>query len=107
CVGTNAMRVLDLRTIPGRLRNLGTACCEAAFVAAGRFAACTFLGEAAHDLAAGAVINAEAGCRFGTVDGEVLSPAQLLARTPVATPTFIAPPRRLESLMTSARRRDA
>jgi myo-inositol-1(or 4)-monophosphatase len=103
CVGTNAMRVLDLRTVPGRLRNLGTACCEAAFVAAGRLAACTFLGEAAHDLAAGAVITAEAGCRFGTVDGEVLSPAELVARTPVATPTFIAPPRRLEFLMTSVR----
>jgi myo-inositol-1(or 4)-monophosphatase len=104
CVGTNAMRVLDLRTIPGRLRNLGSACCEAAFVAAGRFAACTYLGEAAHDLAAGAVITAEAGCHFGTSDGDVLSPAQLLARTPVATPTFFAPPRRLEFLMKSARR---
>jgi myo-inositol-1(or 4)-monophosphatase len=104
CVGTNAMRVLDLRTVPGRLRNLGTACCEAAFVAAGRFAASTFLGEAAHDLAAGAVITAEAGCHFGTVDGAVLSPAQLLARTPVATPTFIASPRRLEFLLKSVRR---
>jgi myo-inositol-1(or 4)-monophosphatase len=106
CVGTNAMRVLDLRTIPGRLRNLGTACCEAAFVAAGRLAACAFLGEAAHDLAAGAVIAAEAGCRFGTSDGEILSPSQLLARTPVARPTFFAPPRRLEALMKSARMLD-
>jgi myo-inositol-1(or 4)-monophosphatase len=103
CVGTNAMRVLDLRTVPGRLRNLGTACCEAAFVAAGRFAACTFLGEAAHDLAAAAVITAEAGCRFGTALGEVLSPAELLARTPVNIPTFIAPPRRLDALMKSVR----
>jgi myo-inositol-1(or 4)-monophosphatase len=106
CVGTNAMRALDLRTIPGRLRNLGTACCEAAFVASGRLAACTFLGEAAHDLAAGAVITSEAGCCFGTVDGDVLSPASLLDRTPVATPTFIAPPRRLEFLMKSARKLD-
>jgi myo-inositol-1(or 4)-monophosphatase len=106
CVGTNAMRALDVRTVPGRLRNLGTACCEAAFVACGRLAACAFLGEAAHDLAAGAVITAEAGCCFGTVDGEVLSPALFLARTPVATPTFIAPPRRLEFLMKSARTLD-
>jgi myo-inositol-1(or 4)-monophosphatase len=107
CVGTNAMRALDLRTIPGRLRNLGSACCEAAFVAAGRFAACTFLGEAAHDLAAGAVIAAEAGCTFGTTDGELLSAAELVARTPVAIPTFIAPARRLESLMRSARMLEA
>ena len=36
CVGTNAMRALDLRTLPGRLRDLGSACCELSFVAAGR-----------------------------------------------------------------------
>src|SRR5205823_14664548 len=64
CVGTNALRVVDPRTLPGRLRDLGSACCELAFVACGRLMACTFLGEAAHDVAAGAVITSEAGCRF-------------------------------------------
>jgi myo-inositol-1(or 4)-monophosphatase len=103
CAGTNAMRALDLRTLPGRLRNLGSACCEQAFVAAGRLVACTFLGEAAHDVAAGAVISAEAGCRYGTVDGRLLSLAEFVAQTPVARPTFVAPPRRLEFLMKTAR----
>jgi fructose-1,6-bisphosphatase/inositol monophosphatase family enzyme len=104
CLGTNAMRAVDPRSMPGRLRDLGSACCEAAFTAASRLQACTYLGEATHDVAAGAVIAAEAGCRFGTIDGRVLSPAEFVAETPVSVPTFVAPPRRLKALMTSARR---
>ncbi len=104
CVGTNALRVLDARTLPGRLRDLGSACCEQVFVAADRLQACTFLGEQAHDIAAGVVIAREAGCRFGTIDGEDLSAAEMVRRTPVKTPTFVAAPRRLESLMRTARR---
>ncbi|HEX8200923.1 MAG TPA: inositol monophosphatase family protein, partial [Isosphaeraceae bacterium] len=104
CVGTNALRTLDPRSLPGRLRDLGSACCEQAFVASGRLAACTFLGEHTHDVAAGAVLAAEAGCRFGTIDGRQLSPAEFVAETPVRVPTFIAPPRRLAALMTAARR---
>ena len=103
CVGTNALRALDTRTLPGRLRDLGSACCEQAFVASGRLAACTFLGEQTHDVAAGAILVAEAGGRFATIDGDHLSPAEFVARTPVARPTFIAPPRRLEALLATAR----
>src|SRR3954470_10001454 len=33
CVGTNALRTLDPRSLPGRLRDLGSACCEISFVA--------------------------------------------------------------------------
>jgi fructose-1,6-bisphosphatase/inositol monophosphatase family enzyme len=104
CVGTNALRALDPRTIPGRLRDLGSACCELAFVASGRLAVSTFLGEAAHDLAAGIVIATEAGCVLGTVDGRRLTAAELIAETPVAVPTFVAPPRRLTALMGRVRR---
>jgi len=103
CVGTNALRALDPRSLPGRLRNLGSACCEQAFVACGRLVACTFLGEAAHDVAAGAVIASEAGARFADIDGNRLTPAEFIARTPVPRPTFIAPPGRLEALLASAR----
>jgi fructose-1,6-bisphosphatase/inositol monophosphatase family enzyme len=103
CVGTNALRAVDPRSLPGRLRDLGSACCEITFVAAGRLKACTFLGEAAHDVAAGSVIAAEAGCHFGTIDGQVLSPSEMVAQTPIARPTFVAPPRRLAVLMASAR----
>ncbi len=103
CLGTNAMRAVDPRTVPGRLRDLGSACCELSFVACGRLVACTFLGEQAHDVAAGAVIVSEAGGHFGTIDGRLLTPAQMVAATPVAVPTFIAPPKRLAALMASAR----
>jgi fructose-1,6-bisphosphatase/inositol monophosphatase family enzyme len=103
CVGTNALRAVDPRSLPGRLRGLGSACCEMTFVAAGRLQACTFLGEAAHDVAAGTVIAAEAGCHFGTIDGQVLSPSEMVAQTPITRPTFVAPPRRLAALMASAR----
>jgi myo-inositol-1(or 4)-monophosphatase len=103
CVGTNALRAVDPRSLPGRLRDLGTACCEQAFVAANRLQACTFLGEAAHDVAAGVVISSEAGCRFGTIAGERLSPAEMVRRTPITCPTFVAAPRRLEALMGMAR----
>jgi myo-inositol-1(or 4)-monophosphatase len=104
CVGTNALRVVDPRSLPGRLRDLGSACCEQIFVAAGRLQACTFLGEQAHDIAAGVVIAREAGCRFGTIDGELISAAEMVRRTPIKTPTFVAAPRRLEALMAMARR---
>jgi myo-inositol-1(or 4)-monophosphatase len=103
CVGTNALRVLDTRTVPGRLRDLGSVCCEMVFTATGRLVACAFLGEQLHDLAAGAVITHEAGCRFGTAEGRHLTPAEFLAATPVSVPTFIAPPRRLARLMQTVR----
>jgi myo-inositol-1(or 4)-monophosphatase len=104
CIGTNALRVVDPRSLPGRLRDLGSACCEQIFVAADRLQACTFLGEHAHDIAAGVVIAREAGCRFGTIDGEPISAAEMVRRTPVQVPTFVAAPRRLEALMKMARR---
>lgn len=103
CLGTNVLRAVDPRSVPGRLRDLGSACCEQVFVAANRLRACTFLGEAAHDVAAGVVISSEAGCAIGTIEGERLSPAEMVRRTPIPTPTFVAPPRRLECLMRLAR----
>jgi myo-inositol-1(or 4)-monophosphatase len=103
CVGTNALRALDPRSLPGRLRDLGTACCEQSFVAADRLQATVLLGEQAHDVAAGAVIASEAGCHFGTLTGDRLSPAELVRRTPIAIPTFVAPPRRLAALLAQAR----
>lgn len=104
CLGTNALRAVDPRSFPGRLRDLGSACCELTFVASGRLAACMFLGEQAHDVAAGVVITSEAGCAIGTIDGRLLSPAELVASTPIPVPTFIAPPGRLAALMATAKR---
>ncbi|OJW07112.1 MAG: inositol monophosphatase [Planctomycetales bacterium 71-10] len=103
CLGTNAMRTVDPRSMPGRLRDLGSACCEQVFVAAGRLQATVFLGEQAHDVAAGVVISTEAGCAVGTVRDGRIDPADFVARTPVPVPTFVAAPRRLESLLRSAR----
>jgi myo-inositol-1(or 4)-monophosphatase len=103
CAGTNAMRAIDPRTLPGRLRDLGSACCEQTFVAANRLQATTLMGEQAHDIAAGVVIAGEAGCHFGTLAGERLTPSEMVRRTPITCPTFVAPPRRLETLMSMAR----
>jgi myo-inositol-1(or 4)-monophosphatase len=103
CVNTNALRAIDPRSLPGRLRDLGSACCEQTFVAANRLQACTFLGEGAHDIAAGVVVASEAGCQFGTLTGQRLSPAEMVRRTPITCPTFIAAPRRLAALMAMAR----
>ena len=41
---------------------------------------------------------------FGTIDGRLLTPAAMVAETPVKVPTFVAPPRRLKALMAAARR---
>ena len=103
CLATSAMRAIDTRSFPGRIRGLGSACCEQVFVAANRLQACTFLGEATHDIAAGVVISSEAGCVFGTLGGERLDPAEMVRRTPITTPTFVAPPRRLQVLERLAR----
>jgi myo-inositol-1(or 4)-monophosphatase len=104
CVGTNALRTIDTRSFNGRLRDLGSCCCEMTFTAAGRLAAACFLGEQAHDIAAGVVITTEAGCSIGTIDGRVLTPREWVASTPVPVPTFVAPPQRLASLMQSVKR---
>jgi myo-inositol-1(or 4)-monophosphatase len=103
CVGTNALRAVDPRSLPGRLRDLGSACCEQVFVAADRLQACTLLGEQAHDVTAGVVIASEAGCQFATITGEHLSPAEMVRRTPIIQPTFVAAPRRLAALLAMAR----
>ncbi len=84
------LRAVDPRSLPGRLRDLGSACCEQTFVAANRLSATTLLGEHAHDIAAGVVITSEAGCRFGTINGELLSPTEMVRRTPITCPTFVA-----------------
>jgi myo-inositol-1(or 4)-monophosphatase len=103
CASTNALRALDPRTIPGRIRDIGSACCELAFVTSGRVRACLFLGEQTHDLAAGAVMAAEAGCWFARLDGEMLTLGGFVTNTPVRVPTIIAPPRRLERLLLGLR----
>jgi myo-inositol-1(or 4)-monophosphatase len=103
CVGTNALRAVDPRSLPGRLRDLGSACCEQVFVAANRLQATVLLGEQTHDIAAGVVISGEAGCCFGTLDGERLGAADMIRRTPIMIPTFVAPPRRLAALLAVAR----
>ena len=41
---------------------------------------------------------------YRTIDGRLLTPAEFVAETPVARPTFVAPPRRLARLMAQARR---
>ena len=105
-VDSNAARALDTRTLPGRLRTMGSACCELAFTACGRFVCTTFRGELRHDLMAGAVITGEAGCEFGRVDGRKLTPEEFVGETPIEVPTFIAPPKRLKWLMENVRYRD-
>ncbi len=104
CLGTNAMRTVDPRSLTGRLRDIGSACCELVFTACNRLQTSTFLGEQAHDVAAGSVIVSEAGCGFATIEGRILTPAEFVAETPIRTPTFVAPPGRLKALVASARR---
>jgi fructose-1,6-bisphosphatase/inositol monophosphatase family enzyme len=103
CLSTNALRAIDPRSIPGRLRDLGSACCEQSFVAANRLQASILLGEHQHDIAAGIVITSEAGCVFGNLAGERLTPAEMIRRTPIKTPTFVAAPQRLAALQSLAR----
>jgi fructose-1,6-bisphosphatase/inositol monophosphatase family enzyme len=103
CLSTNALRAVDPRSIPGRLRDLGSACCEQSFVASNRLQASILLGEHEHDIAAGIVITSEAGCAFGNLAGESLTPAEMIRRTPIKTPTFVAAPERLIALQAMAR----
>ena len=104
CVSTNALRGVDPRSLPGRLRDLGSACCEQSFVASNRLQASILLGEHEHDIAAGVVITSEAGCEFGNLAGERLTPSEMIRRTPIKTPTFVAAPNRLTALQAMARR---
>ena len=56
------------------------------------------LGEHEHDVAAGIVITSEAGCEFGNLAGERLTASEMIRRTPIKTPTFVAAPKRLAAL---------
>jgi fructose-1,6-bisphosphatase/inositol monophosphatase family enzyme len=103
CASTNALRCVDPRSLPGRLRDLGSACCEQSFVASNRLQASILLGEHEHDIAAGVVITSEAGCEFANLAGERLSPSEMIRRTPIKIPTFIAAPKRLAALQAMAR----
>ena len=103
CISTNALRTVDPRSLPGRLRDLGSACCEQSFVAANRLQASILLGEHEHDIAAGVVITSEAGCDFGNLAGERLTPTEMIRRTPIKIPTFVAAPKRLAALQSMAR----
>jgi myo-inositol-1(or 4)-monophosphatase len=105
-IDCNSLRTIDPRTMPGRLRTMGSACCELVFVAAGRFVSTTFKGEHRHDVMAGSVIVSEAGCHFGRIDGTILTTKQFVENTPIQIPTFIAPPQRLKWLMENAKLRD-
>jgi|GEM_PF-731576 len=99
-LSTNALRRLDPRRVPGRIRDLGAACVELAFLAAGRLRAAVFLGEAEHDLAAGAVLLGEVGASIRRLDAEGtrLTPARLVAETPVRIPTLLGPRGRVDAL---------
>jgi myo-inositol-1(or 4)-monophosphatase len=103
CVGTNALRAVDTRSLPGRLRDLGSACCEQSFVAANRLQASILLGEHEHDIAAGVVIASEAGCHFANILGEALTASEMIRRTPIKIPTIVAAPRRLAALLATVR----
>ncbi len=103
-VGTNALRAVDPRTVPGRLRDLGSACCELTFLASSRLHACIFLGEHAHDVAAGSIIVSEAGCGFADIDGNHLTAAEFVAKTPVTVPSLVAPRKRVDALIANVRR---
>lgn len=104
-VDSNAARAIDNQTLPGRLRTMGSACCELAFTSCGRFVSTTFKGELRHDVMAGAVITSEAGCVFGRIDGRVLTAREFVEETPIQVPTFIAPPKRLKWLMENVKLR--
>jgi len=97
------MRTVDPRSMPGRLRDLGMRLLRANLRGRQPSPACTFLGEATHDVAAGAIIATEAGCTFGTINGRILTPAEFVAQTPVTVPTFIAAPKRRAALMRIAK----
>ena len=56
-----------------------------------------------HDVAAGIVITSEAGCEFGNLAGEHLTASEMIRRTPIRTPTFVAAPKRLAALQALAR----
>lgn len=104
CLGTNAMRAIDPRSLPGRLRDLGSACIELVFTAGSRLASTASFGEQVHDIAAAVVICAEAGCVFATVDGRYLTPREFVGEAPVGSVTFTSPPERMKTLLASARR---
>lgn len=105
-IDCNSARTLDTRSMPGRLRTLGSACCELVFAACGRFVCTTFKGEYRHDVMAGSVIASEAGCQFGRIDGKILTISEFVNDTPIKIPTFIAPPKRLKWLMENVQMRD-
>lgn len=90
-VSSDALKRLPLHRITGRLRNLGSAAIDAAYVARGSLVGTIYLNEQAHDLAAGLCLAAEAGCEARWLNGDPLRLADLLRRER-REPYLLGPP---------------
>jgi myo-inositol-1(or 4)-monophosphatase len=99
-VGTGFSYLAERRVAQGRriagilpqvrdIRRLGAAAPDLCYVAAGRLDAYFEQNLGPWDLAAGALIATEAGCRLGGYDGSPVTPAEVLAANPALFPAMV------------------
>ncbi|MGQ9523705.1 MAG: inositol monophosphatase family protein [Armatimonadota bacterium] len=100
CLSSESVKSLDLSSVTGSLRGLGSIATEMAYTADGRFRAAVGKNPGAVDVAAAACICAEAGCELRWLDGRPVSVGELLTRRK-APSLFVCAPSKTMSLMLS------
>jgi len=99
CFSSESMKSLQLSSLTGSLRGLGSIAAEMAYTAEGRFRAAFGRNPGAVDVAAAACICAEAGCELRWLNGQLVSMAELLEQPKRSGIFACAPPRTMSLLL--------
>jgi len=89
---SGAIKALDVKALPGRIRCLGSIAAEVVYTARG--ALCSHAGcfEGANDLAAALCIAFEAGCVATYINGDPISMVDMVKEGKTRGPFVVAPP---------------
>jgi myo-inositol-1(or 4)-monophosphatase len=102
---STAIKTLDLTSLTGRIRCLGSIAAEVAYTAKGAFCSHVGINEGANDLTAVLCIAHEAGCVSAYLTGEPLDMAEIVHEGKTRAGFVVAPPRMTEYIQANVRPR--
>lgn len=102
CLTSNALKVLNTESAECRIRCLGSIAAELAYVGSGRMTGAIGLYEGIVDMAATLCVCFATGCEFRHLrNGENVNIADLLRIKRTEEPFVVAPPKRMELLLST------
>ena len=88
-----AIKHLDVSTLPGRIRCMGSIAADISYAASGTFCCLVGMREGAYDIAAAMCCALEAGCVAEYLTGEPLDMAAIVRDSRTLAPFVVAPPK--------------